>query len=123
MVTKRYKSAGEAVRQGDIILKIESTSRLHVEGRINVKDMFQVKRGDKVKVQLNIPGLKLPKEQQELEGVVKLVDLTVEPVLQKVRVVAEVQNPDDILKAGLPTTMTIYPGTGKAVQTTFLNQR
>jgi multidrug efflux pump subunit AcrA (membrane-fusion protein) len=121
VVTRRYKSAGEAVRQGDIIMKIESTSRLHVEGYIKLQDKFRVKRGDKVKVRLNIPGLDMAKEQQELDGVLKLVNLSAE-LGQDVRVVAEVQNPDNILIAGVPTTMVIYPGTGKAVQTTQLSR-
>lgn len=123
VVTSKDKSRGEAVRQGDTILKIASTSRLKVEGYIKVQDMFRVKRGDKVKVQLNIPGLNLPKDQQEMDGVLKLVDVSVNPIAQNVRVMAEVQNPDNILKAGLPSiTMTILPGTGENVQTTLLNR-
>lgn len=122
-VVDRLKSRGEAVRQGDIILEIQSTARLRIDGEIKVEDMFRVKRGDKVKVKINIPGLSLPEGQQELEGLLTLVAPTIDPINQKVRVVAEVQNPKDILKAGVPTTMTILPGTAKEVQTTRLDSR
>ena len=120
-VVKKYKSRGEAVRQGDTILEIQSTARLHVEGYIKVEDMSRIKRGDKVKVKISIPGLVLPKDQQELDGVIKLVDLTAQRVGQQFLVVAEVQNPKNILKAGLTTEMTIFPGTAKEVQTTQVN--
>ena len=117
-VTNRFKSPGEAVSQGETILRIESGARLKVEGLIGIKEMFLVKRGDRVKVEINIPGLDLPKEERELNGVLKLVGLSVEPIPQKVRVVAEVQNPNNILKAGLPVTMVIFPGTAEEIQTT-----
>ncbi len=123
VVVKKYKSRGEAVRQGDTILEIQSTARLKVEGYIQVEDRFRVKRGDKVKVKLNFPGLALPPSQQELDGVVKLVDPTVQAVAQKVSVVAEVQNPNGYLTAGLVTEMTIFPGTAQEVQTTQLNRK
>jgi macrolide-specific efflux system membrane fusion protein len=123
IVVEKYKSRGEGVRQGDPILEIQSTARLEVSGYIGVSDMFRVKRGDKVKVKLNIPELNLPADQQEVEGVLKLVNPTVDLVNQKVHVVAEVQNPKDIMKAGLPTTMTIFPGTADETTTTLLERR
>jgi multidrug efflux pump subunit AcrA (membrane-fusion protein) len=122
-VVEKFKSRGEAVRQGDIILVVQSTARLHVEGLIGVKDWHRVKQGDKVKVQLNTPGVNRAEDQEALDGVVKFVDLTVEPVRQQVRVVAEVQNPDNLLRAGIPTEMTIFPGTAKEVQTTQVNRK
>jgi multidrug efflux pump subunit AcrA (membrane-fusion protein) len=122
-VVQRYKSPGEAVRQGDVILVVQSTARLHVEGFISVKDWARVQRGDKVKVKLNLPGVNRPQDQQALDGEVKLVDLSVDPVAQKVRVVAEVQNPDNLLRAGIPTTMIIFPGTAKEIQTTQLTRQ
>lgn len=122
-VVEKYKSRGEGVSQVEPILRVESTARLHVEGEIKVEDMVRVKRGDKVTVKINIPGLSLPEDKQELTGVVKLVDLKVGRIPGTVRVVAEVQNPDNILKAGLLTEMTIYPGTAKDIQTTQLNRK
>ena len=119
VVTKRDKSAGEAVRQGDVILKIQITDRVRVEGWVDLVDSFRIKPGDPVKVHLDIPGVKLKIEDEEFDGVLKFVDLTVEPVFRKVKVWAEVQNPKNILKAGLTAKMTITPRKTEIVQTTM----
>ena len=121
IVTRKFKSRGEAVRQGEPILEIKSTQRVRVEGYIGVKDMYDIARGDKVIVQLELADMEKI-TQQELDGFIKFVDLSVEPITQKVRVWAEVHNPDAILKPGLNATMKIFPGTRKAVETTQLSR-
>ncbi len=120
VVTKRYKSSGEAVRQGDVILKIQITDRVRVEGFVDLVDSFRIQRGDAVKVHLDIPGIELKIEEEQFDGVLKYVGLGVEPVTGKVRVWAEVLNPKNVLKDGLTAKMTIYPRKADIVQTTML---
>ncbi len=120
IVTRKYKSRGEAVRQGDPILEIKSLNRVRVEGYVNVKDMFRIKRGDQVMVHLELAGMDQV-TMQELKGTLKFVDLSVEPINQQVRVWAEVKNPDGILRPGLNATMKIQPNSKPAVETTMLS--
>ena len=122
VVTKRYKSKGEAVHQGDPILKIQITDRVRVEGYVDLVDSFRIKPGDPVKVHLDIPKVNLKIEEEQFDGVLKFVGLSVEPITGKVRVWAEVQNPKNILKAGLTAKMTISPRKTEIVQTTLLDK-
>lgn len=109
IVTRVYKSKGEAVRQGDPILELVNTDRVRVEGDVEIRQIWNVKRGARVTVWLDIPDEELDVEQQLFEGKIVFVDVTVQPVTRKVRVWAEISNRDNILRAGLPARMTIYP--------------
>jgi len=110
VVTRVLRQKGEAVRQGDAILELVNTERVQVEGEIDIKDVFGIKPGARVVVQLNIPNVDLPEEQQKFEGRIGFVDVTVLPGTDKVRVWADVANHDNILRGGLLAKMTIYPG-------------
>ena len=107
VVTQVYKRKGEAVRQGDPILDLVNTDRVRVEGRVDVKDVWKVKRGMAVRVRLDIPDVQLPEENETFEGRVVFVDVAVQPVTREVRVWAEVTNQDNILKDGLTATMVV----------------
>ncbi len=122
IVTKRYKSTGEAVRQGDVVLKIQITDRVRVEGHVELADSFRIKPGEPVKVQLEVPGMDPKIAQEKFDGVLKFVGLEVEPITHRVRVWAEVQNPKNVLKAGLTAKMTIYPRKTEVVQTTSVDK-
>lgn len=120
IITRKFKSRGEAVRQGDPILQIISTDEVKVEGYVTVAESSRLKKGDKVEVQLELEGFETEKP---FEGVLTLVAPKVEAVTgNKVRVTARVQNPNNILKAGLTATMKIIPQKGGAVQTTLLSR-
>ena len=106
MVTRVYKSKGEAVRQGDPILDVVSTDRVRVEGYVPIQDVWSVKPGARVEVRLNIPGVAL--ERERFEGRIVFVDVAVQ-VTKGVRVWAEVANTENILRAGLNADMTIFP--------------
>ncbi len=109
VVTRVYKSKGEAVRQGDPILEMVSTRRVRVEGYVDISDVWAVKTGSAVKVKLEIPGADLPVEKETFEGRIVFVNVQVEPVTRQTRVWAEVINHDNILRTGLTATMTILP--------------
>lgn len=109
VVTKVFKASGEAVREGDPILELSNTSRVRVEGKVNIKDVWNVAPGRPVQVQLDIPEVDLPVEQMTFNGRIVFVDVKVEPVTKEVRVWAEVANRDNVLRAGLTAKMTIDP--------------
>lgn len=122
VVTRVHKHEGEAVRQGDPILEIKSTDRVRVEGYVNIRDIWRVKRGDRVQVHLDIPDADLEVEKRVFEGKIVFPDVTADPVNKTVMVWAEVANPDNILRAGLPAVMTIWPEEPVAAAPTTLPQ-
>jgi multidrug resistance efflux pump len=110
VVTRVYKSKGEALRQGDPILELASTERVRVEGYVNIRDAWNVKPGARVHVQLDIPDVELDAERERLDGRIVFVDVAAQQVTLLVRVWAEVANPKNILRAGLNAKMTVFPG-------------
>lgn len=109
VVTRVFKKKGEAVRQGDPILELASTRRVRVEGDIEIQHVSVVRPGCRVLVRLDIPEVDLEIEKETFEGRVEFVDVTVQPVSRQVRIWAEVQNRDEILRSGLTTRMTVLP--------------
>lgn len=112
IVTEVLKHAGEAVQQGDPILRVVRTDVVRVEGDVSVADAFRVQPGDSVKVRLDSSKLQgLPKElaDREFEGKIGFVDPTAKLVSNTVRVWATVPNEGNFLKAGLPAVMEITP--------------
>jgi macrolide-specific efflux system membrane fusion protein len=109
VVTKVFKQKGEAVREGDPVLEIVSTNRVKVEGYVHIKDIWNVKQGAYVKVQLDVPEADLEVEKMSFEGRIVFVDVKVNPVTYEARVWAEVINNDNVLRDGLQAKMTIYP--------------
>lgn len=124
VVTEKFKSRGEAVRQGENILEIISTDEVKVVGDVTLEESVRLNRGDRVKVVLSLAGKDAagnPREK-EFDGVLKMVAPEVNPVSGKIRVMAFVQNPDNILKAGLTAKMTIFPQKSDSIETTLLDR-
>lgn len=109
-VTRMLKNPGEAVTDGEPVLELVNTDRVHIEGYARVEDVWKLQRGTPVTVQLDSPalensGVKLP----ACEGKIVLVDVVVQPVTQTVRIVAEVTNQENSLRDGLKARMSIDP--------------
>jgi RND family efflux transporter MFP subunit len=112
VVTEVLKYAGEAVQQGDPIVRLVRTDVVRVEGFVSVADAFRVRPGDAVTVRLNaeeIEGLPSELSNRVFEGRLTFVDPTAKLVANMVRVWATVPNEGNLLKAGLPATMEIRP--------------
>lgn len=110
IVSKVHHHRGEAVAQGAPILEIISTSRMKVEGYVQIPESYRISKGDKVYLQIVIDGAQLPIESVPIEGEIVLVDPKVEPLLKKVKVTANVQQTKDAnLKEGLKVRMAIMP--------------
>lgn len=108
IITRVHRSKGEAVRQGDQVLELVRTSHVRVDGLVSIAEVLQIRRGNQVEVKLDIPDAELDIEKQTFRGKIVYVDVKAEPVSQKVRVWAEVENPDNVLRAGLRAHMTIH---------------
>lgn len=107
VVTRVFKHPGEAVRQGDPILELVNIDRVRIEGRVALSDIRSIRLKHKVRVKLNDPDFDLPEESEEFAGHVSFIDVTVDPVTRETRVWAEVENRDNILRAGLMAEMVI----------------
>lgn len=109
LIARVLKKRGEAVNQGDPIVELVNTDRVRVEGELEISDAWKVKRGDEVRIQLQIQDVDLPVEKETFIGKVTFVDVTVDSVRRRTRVVAEVENRNDFLRAGLTAQMIILP--------------
>jgi len=109
VVTRVFKSEGEALRQGDPILELKNTDRVRIEGQVGIRDVWRVRPGARVEVRLDIPEVDLDIEKETFPGRVSFVDVTVQPVTKMTRIWADVANKKNLLRAGLTATMTIFP--------------
>ncbi|MEZ6058230.1 MAG: efflux RND transporter periplasmic adaptor subunit [Planctomycetaceae bacterium] len=102
------KTPGESLRDGESVLELVGTDRVHVEGYGTLDELWGLAPGSEVMVQLDVPELASTGALEEkFTGKLIHVDDVVQPVSGKVRVVAEVQNRNNILRDGLRATMTI----------------
>jgi multidrug efflux pump subunit AcrA (membrane-fusion protein) len=106
-VNKVHKHEGEAVREGEAapIVDLVNTSKVYVEGNVPVRDVWAVQADAAVRVNLDFADADLPQEKEVFEGRIVAIDAKV--VIDRVRVRAEVNNRNDILKSGLYATMVI----------------
>jgi multidrug resistance efflux pump len=122
VVTNRFMTRGQAVRQGDAVLKVIRTDAVKVEGEVTLAESARIKPGDKVTIQLLLPGGAPALGDRPFEGVLRGEAPDVDPISGKIVVWAEIPNPERILKVGLGAKMTIIPQKGSSVETTYLEQ-
>ncbi len=109
MVTRRFKTSGESVQQGSEIVEITNFKKLKVIGNIEVVDAFKIKIGDPVVVRLEDPTISAQINDATFNGRIRFIDGAASALANKVRVWAEVENPDGLLLPGLRATMEIRP--------------
>lgn len=109
VVVSVYKSEGESVAMNDPVFRLVNTDRLRVTGHLDVSDVWRVRRGQGVRVSVDVPGVELAVEREVFLGRVVFVDNQVDAESRVCKVVAEVENRDDVLKAGLHAQMEIVP--------------
>ncbi len=102
-VVRVFKQRGEAVQQGEPLLEIASDKRLRIEGYVPVREVRQLRVGDEVQVELDDNSFEAP----PVTGKLRFIDLTVQSVTQEVRIWAEVDNSEQILKPGQLATMRV----------------
>jgi RND family efflux transporter MFP subunit len=109
IVTRVSKYRGEAVHQGDTILEVVNTDVVRIEGRVTEREIWSVKVGSPVTVQLDLKGRAPDVERQVFRGRIGFVDVVANSASLETRVWAEVPNPNNVLRPGLLATMTIEP--------------
>ncbi|HLJ11012.1 MAG TPA: HlyD family efflux transporter periplasmic adaptor subunit, partial [Planctomycetaceae bacterium] len=108
-VTRVHFSKGASVRPGDSVIELVSTKRVRVEGYVAVSDLGAVRPGSKVSVRLESPDTSAEGAKISYPGKIVFVDVKSRPVEHTVRVWAEVENLENMLRAGLTPSMTILP--------------
>jgi multidrug efflux pump subunit AcrA (membrane-fusion protein) len=111
-----YKRQGEVVREGEQIVRLASAARVRVEGYVAVEQAVRIRRGFAVQARLQFDNPSEALSNEAYPGRLVFVDIKVEPVSRKVRVLAEVANPEGLLRDGLTATLTI--ATTAAAETT-----
>lgn len=108
VVVRTFKSRGEAVQQGDPVIELISNRRVKVEGYLPIKAIQRVQVGQPVRVNQE-PAAEVSDEQQgaAAEGRIVFIDIAAEPVTERVRIWAEVDNDRGQLRVGLPASLTI----------------
>jgi macrolide-specific efflux system membrane fusion protein len=107
VVVEVLRQPGEWVEPGDKVLRIVRMDRLRVEGMVHARNLPPDLRGAPVTIAMELPG----KGETTFAGKVVFVSPEISPVNGQVRVWAEVENKDGLLKPGLRPRMTIVPGT------------
>ncbi len=116
-ITRRFKRAGEAVRQGDPVIELVSTATMKIEGRVPLEDVARLKPGQAVTVKLadseeQTDELPAAFKAAAFKGRLVYIDPGVSPVGERdVRVWAEVANQGGLLRHGLTAVMSIDPST------------
>ncbi|HEY3392532.1 MAG TPA: efflux RND transporter periplasmic adaptor subunit [Lacipirellulaceae bacterium] len=107
VVVEVLRQPGEWVEPGEKVLRIVRIDRLRVEGMVHARDLPPDLRGAPVTITMELPG----KGETTFEGKIVFVSPEISPVNGQVRVWAEVDNKDGLLKPGLRPRMTIVPAT------------
>jgi RND family efflux transporter MFP subunit len=102
-VTRVLKQPGEAVQLGDPVAEVVNPQRLKVEGYVAADEALRLKPGMKVTATPQTASGPQPTG----EGILVFVDVGVEPVSQRVRVWAEIDNRDRRLQPGLLARLSI----------------
>ena len=103
------KAPGESILMGEPVFRVVNTEKLRVTGALDVTDAWRVKPGQVVRLLSEIPGAELNVEREVFEGRVVFVDAEIDKELGVCKVVAEVDNRDNLLRAGLFGRLEIIP--------------
>ena len=112
-VSRVHLTKGASVKQGDAVIKLVSTRKMKVEGFVTVRDVDLLRHGAKVNVEPILPAGAGRAAGKPFPGKLVFIDVETTPVRGTVRVWAEIENVDNLLRAGLTATMTIQPSTGE----------
>lgn len=135
VVTRVHKLNGQAVQQGDPIFEVANPAVLKVEGYVSPDVARRIRPGQAVRVRMTPdenddrdfpksdagsgtgvragdakPRPIVQANEDYAPGVIQFVDVSVDPVIRKVRVWARVDNREGKLIAGLYSQMEILPG-------------
>jgi macrolide-specific efflux system membrane fusion protein len=108
-VVQVYHREGEWVTPGKTVMRLVRTDRLRAEGFVDARQLRRPIQGAKVTLTVNLPG----KPGATFPGELVFVSPEIEPVNSQIRVWAEVENDDLVLRPGLIGRMTIHLSEGE----------
>jgi RND family efflux transporter MFP subunit len=109
MVVQIKRHKGEWVQPGETVLRILRIDRLRAEGFLLAKNVQGDLSGCRATLKVDLPG----HPGAEFPGTLTFVSPEVNPVNGQIRVWAEIENRDLLLRPGLQATLTIEPGTAQ----------
>jgi RND family efflux transporter MFP subunit len=112
IVVAVLKEQGESVGPSDPVFRVVDTDHLKVTGHLDVVDAWRAKVGLRVRVHPEVAGADLPVEREVFSGRIAFVDTQVDPATQTCKVVAEVENRDGLLRAGMEARLELIPDSG-----------
>ena len=112
VVVEVHKNQGESVKFNESVFRVVNTNCLKVIGRLNLKDAWRVHAGQNVRVLSDITG-------NSYMGSVIFVDSMIDPETQTCKVIAEVNNLNGMLRAGLDVRMEILTTVLSPIQDNF----
>lgn len=106
IVVQVNRRKGEWVEPGMTVVRILRIDRLRAEGFLDAGQVQGELKGRPVTLAANLPG----RQPLQVHGTLKFVSPEINPVDGKIRVWAEIENTDLLLRPGLRASMTIDPG-------------
>ena len=103
MVVEVERQRGEWVQPGDTVVRIVRLDRLRAEGFIAAPAARADLAGCPVRLEVDLPE----KASAVFVGKLVFVSPEVDPVNNQVRVLAEIDNPESLLRPGLRATLTV----------------
>ena len=108
LIVDVYKKPGETVLAGQPVFQIVQADRLRVTAYSNLSDYSRIRPGQRIEIALETEALDPELLRRTFEGKVLFVDKRIDAKSQTCRIIAEVDNQDLTLAAGLEARMTIY---------------
>ncbi len=105
-----FRKPGESVIAGQPVFQVVEADRLRITAYSNLSDFTRIRRGQRIEIALETEALDPRLRGRKFEGKVLFVDKRIDAKSQTCRIVAEVENQDLSLAAGLEARMTIYAG-------------
>lgn len=113
-VAEVFRRRGEWLEPGQRVMRIVRLDRLKIEGFVDSREITNSLRGATVRVRVLPSGDENP---VVVKGKVVFISSEIDPVNAQVRVWAEVENPDLLLRPGLPAEMLIDTSSRTAANT------
>jgi RND family efflux transporter MFP subunit len=107
-IVEVYKKPGETVLAGQPVFQVVKADRLRVTAYSNLTDYHRIRPGQRIEISLETEALDPEVLRRTYEGKIIFVDKRIDAKSQTCRIVAEVENQDLTLAAGLEARMTIY---------------
>lgn len=101
-----HQRPSEYVREGDPVIELINDQLMLAEGFVDFALAESLALGDRVDLQSKIAGAA---GQARFYGQLNFIDRKVEPISMQVRISAQIQNNNSILKDGILATMSISP--------------